>query len=55
MPFLSEVQDGSLTLIAYKYWRAHKQRWEYELIPLWLLEYELSLLKDIKIEKSNSR
>jgi len=53
--FLSEVQDGDLTLIAYKYWRAGKQRWEYELIPLWLLEYELSLLKDRKIEKSNSR
>jgi hypothetical protein len=49
------VQDGSLTLIAYKYWRAHKQRWEYELIPLWLLKFELSLLKDKKIEKSNSR
>ena len=40
--------DGDEELIAYKYWRKHKKRWEYCLEPLWFIEY----MQELK-EKSN--
>lgn len=36
------LNDGDTELIIYKFWRKHKQRWEYRVNPRWLVEREIA-------------
>lgn len=39
---VSVFTDDGVELITYKFWRKHKQRWEYRTAPQWLVEREIS-------------